>query len=60
MPIKVVAISKNTLDKVEIEVGSEMKVGKIEIANGETVIRIGNMGRRIDTCIPRSIRSPKI
>uniref|UniRef100_M1DPJ7 Uncharacterized protein n=1 Tax=Solanum tuberosum TaxID=4113 RepID=M1DPJ7_SOLTU len=33
---------------------------KIEIVNGETIIQIGKMGRRIDMCHPTSVRSPRI
>ena len=37
-----------------------MKDGTIEILNRETIVRIGNMGMRIDAFLLRSIRSPKI
>lgn len=37
---KVVDIIQTTQERVEVNVGVEMKVGKIEIVNGGTVIPI--------------------
>ena len=38
------AYRQNTLDKMEIKVGVQMKDEKIEILSRETIIGIGNMG----------------
>lgn len=54
-------VGQNILDKVEIKVVVEMKNVNIEILIGETLIEIGKLGRKNDTCLPnRSSRIRKV
>uniref|UniRef100_M1DE54 Integrase core domain containing protein n=1 Tax=Solanum tuberosum TaxID=4113 RepID=M1DE54_SOLTU len=54
------ATSQTTQGRVVTKVGPETKVGRIEIVNEGTIIRIGNMGRRIVMWLPMSARNPRI
>uniref|UniRef100_M1B2K8 Uncharacterized protein n=1 Tax=Solanum tuberosum TaxID=4113 RepID=M1B2K8_SOLTU len=59
-PTKAVATAQITQGKVVTKVGLEMKVERTGIMNGGTLIQIGRMGRRTDTCLPMSDISQRI